>query len=136
MDVHTEDQRTLAPEKRSTHPLPIAGALLFVAAAVAMAGSAWNAQVPDPGAHRVFLVVWAVAASLPGLRIATGRPPRSTLAFAVGGLLGTALATTPWQALEAVYWYQLWWSVPVLAGLAVAMSAVREPQPEPAHRPG
>ncbi|WP_017555910.1 hypothetical protein [Nocardiopsis baichengensis] len=94
------------------------------AASGALTAWAWGAPVPDPAAHRVFLGVWCTAA-LALAALGSGRAPRALGVFALGGLVGAALGSTPWQSLDAVFWYQLWWTVPVASGLAAAVRSAR-----------
>ncbi|WP_017537734.1 hypothetical protein [Nocardiopsis halophila] len=94
------------------------------AASVALAAWAWGAPVPDPAAHRVFLAVWC-AAALALAALGSCRVPGALGVFALGGLLGAALGSTPWQSLDAVFWYQLWWTVPVASGLVLAVRGAR-----------
>lgn len=103
---------------------PWSAAAGAAAAAVALATWAWGAPVPDPAAHRVFLAVWC-AAALALAALWPGRLPRALGVFALGGLVGAALGSTPWQSLDEVFWYQLWWTVPVASGLVLAVRGVR-----------
>ncbi|GAA3754175.1 hypothetical protein [Salinactinospora qingdaonensis] len=47
----------------------------------------------------------------------------------LGLLAGAALGTTAWSHLAAVFWYQLWWSVPRAAGLTLVIRDNRRVRP-------
>ncbi|GHC92500.1 hypothetical protein GCM10007079_40790 [Nocardiopsis terrae] len=116
-----EEQRTSTERTRT---LPAAGAAVLVGAAALLGWTSWEAAVPDLLAHRVFLLACLVAVGVLALRLVTPLPGRTVRAVTLGALVGAAVGTTPWQALAEVFWYQLWWSVPLAVGLALML---REP---------
>ncbi|MGW5879161.1 hypothetical protein ACWFMI_21695 [Nocardiopsis terrae] len=119
-----EEQRT---STERTRILPAAGAAVLVGAAALLGRTSWEATVPDLLSHRVFLLTCLVAVGVLALRLVTAVPSRTALAVTLGALLGTAVGTTPWQALAEVFWYQLWWSVPLAVGLALMLRAPSTP---------
>lgn len=94
---------------------------------VSLTLSAWDSAVPDPARHQIFLALWLVGAALLAARLfLDGLPgsalylPRGAMTFGIGVVAAAAMATMPWSDLGSVFWYQLWLSVPLLTGLAVA----------------
>ncbi|NYH55285.1 hypothetical protein HNR06_004874 [Nocardiopsis arvandica] len=83
--------------------------------------TSWDAAIPDLVAHRIFLATCMLVALLLALRLATPLPGRMVQAVALGALIGVALGTTPWQELGEVFWYQLWWSVPLAVGIVLML---------------
>lgn len=114
-----EEQRT-STERTKTFPSAIA--VVLVGAAASLGWTSWEAAVPDLLAHRIFLLTCLVAVGVPAaLRLITPVPGRTIQAVALGALVGAAVGTTPWQGLAEVFWYQLWWSVPLAVGLALML---------------
>ncbi|WP_193789955.1 hypothetical protein [Streptomonospora alba] len=120
------EQQEASPTRASSGT-GVLGGVVPAAVTVALAAWAWNADVPSPVAHRVFLVVWGLGGLLlagehlsrggrVGVRIATAGH-----VFYLGLLAGAALGTTAWSQLGAVFWYQLWWSGPLATALTLAV---------------
>lgn len=96
--------------------------------------------MPDSARHQIFLSLWllgavvlAVRLFLDGLPTSSLNLPRSAVTFGIGVVAAASVATMPWSDLGSVFWYQLWFSVPLLTGLAVVAfrpSAHRYP-PDP-----
>lgn len=93
---------------------------------VSLTLSAWDSVVPDPARHQIFLSLWLLGAALLAVRVFLDGLPGSTLhlsrsvmTFGIGVVAAAAVATMPWSDLGSVFWYQLWFSVPLLTGLAV-----------------
>ncbi|GAA1993979.1 hypothetical protein GCM10009799_19950 [Nocardiopsis rhodophaea] len=89
---------------------------------------AWNAPLPEPITHRVFLIVWALG----GLLLAAEAFTRGTSRLSaplpwglrvlyLGILVGTGLGTFPWSDASTVFWYQLWWGGPIATALALIL---------------
>jgi hypothetical protein len=104
----------------------VGGAVLFVVG-VSLTLSAWDAAVPDPARHQIFLSLWLVGAVLLAAQLFLDGLPgsplyltRGAMTFGIGLVAAAAVATMPWSDLGSVFWYQLWFSVPLLTGLAVA----------------
>ncbi|WP_238581088.1 hypothetical protein [Streptomonospora alba] len=122
-------------EHQETSPAPaqapagtgVLGAVLAVAATVALAVWVWNADVADPIPHRLFLVIWIAGGLLLAGEILSRdarvgrRIPLWGHVFYLGLLVGAALGTTAWSDLGAVFWYQLWWGGPLATALALAL---------------
>ncbi len=86
---------------------------------------AWNAAVPDPARHQIFLSLWLLGVAILSVRLfLDGLPaspwhlPRGAVMFGIGVVGAAAVATMPWSDLGSVFWYQLWFSVPLLTGMA------------------
>ncbi|ASU86298.1 hypothetical protein CDO52_18495 [Nocardiopsis gilva YIM 90087] len=104
------------------------GALLAAVATAALTVWAWNAPLPDPTAHHVFLIVWALGGlTLAAELFARGASrlhtpvPRGVRVLVLGLLAGAALGTFPWNDAQVVFWYQLWWGGPVATALALTL---------------
>ncbi|GAA4889243.1 hypothetical protein [Streptomonospora salina] len=103
------------------------GAAAAAGTAVALAAWHWNADVPDPVAHRVFLAVLVLGGLLLAAEPLNREPrmpvriPTGAHLFYLGLLAGTALGTTAWSQLDSVFWYQLWWAGPLATGLVAAI---------------
>lgn len=117
--------RTPALSRPAVTPSAVGGAAVVVVG-VSLTLSAWDSAVPDPARHQIFLSLWLVGAALLAVRLfldgLPGSPlhlPRGALTFGIGVVAAAAVATMPWSDLGSVFWYQLWFSVPLLTGLAV-----------------
>ncbi|WP_051073010.1 hypothetical protein [Nocardiopsis valliformis] len=118
--------RTPALSRPAVTPSVVGGAVMLVIG-VSLTLSAWDSVVPDPARHQIFLSLWLVGAALLAARLflngLPGSPlyvPRGAMTFGIGVVAAAAVATMPWSDLGSVFWYQLWLSVPLLTGLAVA----------------
>ncbi|MBR8740599.1 hypothetical protein [Nocardiopsis sp. MG754419] len=118
MEVHTQ-----APVRT---PVPsFLGGAAVLAAALVLVALLWNAQTPAPVAHRIFLVLWLTGASVLTARLwgdgrSTRGASRSLVTFAIGLVTAGAVTTMPWSELDSTLWYQVWLSIPLLTGLALA----------------
>jgi hypothetical protein len=104
-----------------------AGGLLLLVVGLGLTLSAWHTPVPDPARHQIFLSLWLLGAVLLAARVfldgLPGSTPylsRSVMTFGIGVVAAVSVTTMPWSDLGSVFWYQLWFSVPLLTGLAVA----------------
>lgn len=123
MEAHT---RTRHPSRTPLNRAAVGGALLLVTG-LWLTLVAWNDSVPDPARHRIFLSLWFMGVALLAARLFLDGPPgaaprvsRSVVTFAIGVVSAASVATMPWTDLGSVFWYQLWFSVPLLTGLAYA----------------
>lgn len=131
--------RTLS--RTPTTPAAVGGPVLLLVG-LGLTLSAWDAAVPDPARHQIFLSLWLLGAVVLAARLLFDGLPtsslnlsRSVVAFAIGVVAAASVSTMPWSDLGSVFWYQLWFSVPLLTGLAVV--AFRPPAhrypPDPVH---
>lgn len=103
--------------------------LAAIAVALTLVVVAWNETEAATGdlPMRVFLVGWAFAAvivsvGLPFANLASRRGqssvrltmPPAVHHVAMGLVIGLAVGTTDWTALQFAGWWQLWWTVPLL----------------------
>ncbi|MFE9244425.1 hypothetical protein [Nocardiopsis sp. NPDC006938] len=122
MEVHTG---TRGPGRAPLPPAAVGGPVVLVIG-LTLALVAWNDPVPDPDRHRIFLSLWFLGAAVLAVRLfLDGLPsapflPRCAVTFGIGVVGAASAATMPWSDLGSVFWYQLWFSVPLLTGLAYA----------------
>ncbi len=122
MEAHT---RTRTLSRTPLTPAAVGGPTVL-AIGLVLTLSAWGDAVPDPARHQIFLSLWFLGAVLLAARLfLDGLPsapylPRSAVTFAIGLVGAASVATMPWSDLGSVFWYQLWFSVPLLTGLAYA----------------
>ncbi|ASU83332.1 hypothetical protein CDO52_11570 [Nocardiopsis gilva YIM 90087] len=150
MDQHPTGPRTALPPARSPNPAiaATAGAVLVTGAFLFRTG--WDLPISaiatiDPVQHRIFLTVWGLGVALLAfglLRRAIPTVPsisRGWHAAYIGVLIGAALGSLPWSSTGSVFLYQVWWTVPLIAGLlelqgsgfiAARASRLRSPPPE------
>lgn len=84
------------PAGQRNTALAFTGAGLFLGAAAVLGWSSWEAAVPDPVAHQVFVCVYVAVAVWGAVCLLLRRQPRLLQALALGVLIGVAVGTTPW----------------------------------------
>ncbi|GAB3694447.1 hypothetical protein GCM10028793_15520 [Nocardiopsis oceani] len=121
MEVHTQPL-----DRASTRPSALGGPVLLFAG-LGLTLWAWGAAVPEPARLQIFLCLWLLGVGILAARLLFDGLPqlelrvsRSVLTFAIGVVGAAAVATMPWSDLGSVFWYQLWFSVPLATGLGLA----------------
>ena len=121
MEAHTQ-----LLGRASTRPSAIGGPVLLLTGLGATLW-AWDAAAPEPARHQIFLCLWLLGVGILAARLLFDGLPqlelrvsRSVLTFAIGVVGAAAVATMPWSDLGSVFWYQLWFSVPLATGLGLA----------------